>query len=103
MGGGFDDKQIQQQMILDKAYSNMPNVQPEEIVEQVHELTASTEVPNPDLFDKAYVLLRTIVPGWMMGLFIIVGAVTMATVIFKKQLRNLILIWSDSLRGSDGK
>mgnify|MGYP001611184654 CR=1 FL=1 len=91
MGGGdWDVRQQQQQMILDRAYENAPV--------PIKELHASTEVSNPDLFDKAYVLLRTIVPGWMMGLFIVVGAITIGTVVFKKQLKNLLLIWANSLK-----
>lgn len=49
----------------------------------------------------AYVKLRTIVPGWMMGVFIVVGMITMATVMFRKQLRQLIIIWADSLGRKD--
>ena len=96
LAGGGDDwnfKQEQQQMILDKAYDNAPVE-----VQKVHMITQeSTEVPNPDIFDNAYVMLRTVVPGWMMATFIVVGMITMATVIFKRQLKNLIVIWGASL------
>lgn len=96
-GGDWDVRQEQQQMILQKAYDTIPINAPAEI-QKVHVVTQeSTEVPNPDIFDKAYVMLRTIVPGWMMALFIVVGAITMATVIFKRQLKNLIVIWGASL------
>lgn len=89
MGGDWiDQRQEQQQAILHKAY--------EPKAEVAH---ATVEVPEPDAFDQAYVFLRTFVPGWLMGTFILIGAVTMAVVTFKRQIKNLIIIWGDLLKG----
>jgi hypothetical protein len=98
MGGGdWDQKQMQQQIQLDKAYTDIPNKKFERPAVTKTVASVEVKVPEPDLFDKAYVGLRTIIPGWMMGLFIAVGMITMATVIFKKQLKSLIILWGKSL------
>ena len=89
MGGGeWTQRQEYQQQTLNQAYQQTP-VKMETI----------EPTPKPDLFDQAYVYLRTFVPGWMMGTFILIGAMTVGIVRLKKQIKNLIVIWGDLLKG----
>jgi hypothetical protein len=75
---------------LDRAYEKSPAIPVR---------TAHVEIPvEPDLFDKAYVMLRSIVPSWLMAVFIVVGAVTMGLVCFRKQIKNLLSLWSEFLK-----
>ena len=70
---GLSARQEQQQMILNKAYS-VPNKKVKKVV--VKTVKEEIQVKEPDMFDNAYVMMRTIVPGWLLFLFIVVGGIT---------------------------
>lgn len=63
---------VEEQRTLKKAYD---------------EFDASVLVREPDLFDEIYVGLRTFIPGWIMAMFILVGAMVIGVAVFKKQIR----------------
>lgn len=106
MGMAYPERQMIQQQILEKAYSNFSSEKheipkPAKSVKlnkvSKSELQTTVGVPDPDVFDQIYVGLRTVVPGWMMGTFILIGAITLGIAVFKKHIKSLVIMWGRML------
>lgn len=63
---------------------------------QAAETVESTEPEwTPDMIDKWYIGLRTMVPSWMILACGVIGAVTLGCIVFKRQIKGLLIFWGD--------
>lgn len=101
MGGGdwINQRQEQQMMQLEDAYEQQyvetpPLIETANHIEMPASKTLSGTEVKMDGIDHAYVWMRTFTPSWLMGVFIVVGVLT----IVPKMLERFGLEFDISLK-----